>query len=300
MEFNYINELKKSKYKDIKYIKCIIKEKNILNNTEVLYTVKDKSGILDLKSNEFNLKINDVIKFKVNYDGENFRALNFEEILNFKIEDFLPTVNKDINQMFKELEDISKIEFKSKEVIELDKFFFSQQIFVEKFKKAIAGVAEHHAYIGGLLEHTLNVVYLTRILCYRYNCFHKEIAILAAKLHDIGKIYEYNYKNNFYTTLRGAMEGHIVIGITMLEEAFKANPNLYSEDFKTRIKGCIVQHHGKVQYGSPKSPNTEEAFIIHYADYIDATMNKIEDVKKDISLGQWSKYDKRLETNIFF
>ncbi len=95
------------------------------------------------------------------------------------------------------------------------------------------------------------------------------------------------------------MEGHIVIGITMIEEAFKNNPGFYSEDFKSRIKGCIVQHHGKPEYGSPKGPNTEEAFIVHYADYIDATMNKVSKVKDKTIHDTWSDYEKKIETKLF-
>ena len=63
-------------------------------------------------------------------------------------------------------------------------------------------------------------MYLTIMLCERYNCRNKEIAILAAKLHDIGKIYELCYDGPFKYTLRGEMEGHIVIGTEMLDKAF--------------------------------------------------------------------------------
>ena len=99
--------------------------------------------------------------------------------------------------------------------------------------------------------------------------------------------------------MRGEMEGHIVIGITMVEEAFKKNPEIYSEEFIHRIKGCIVQHHGRVEYGSPKAPNTEEAFIVHYADYVDATMNKVWQVKEVTEVGNWSEYDRRIGTRLF-
>jgi len=89
------------------------------------------------------------------------------------------------------------------------------------------------------------------------------------------------------------------MGVTMLEEAFRLGGDIYSEDFKNRIKGCIVQHHGKVKYGSPKTPNTEEAFIVHYADYVDATMNKVSKVKDMTKTDSWSEYDKKIETKLF-
>ena len=142
-------------------------------------------------------------------------------------------------------------------------------------------------------------MYLTIMLCERYNCRNREIAILAAKLHDIGKIYELYYDGPFKYTLRGEMEGHIVIGTEMLDKAFNDNPGFYSDDFIIRMKGCIVQHHGKLEYGSPREMRMEESFILNSADSIDATMNKIEQIKEKTEAGNWSEYDRRIETRLY-
>ena len=69
------------------------------------------------------------------------------------------------------------------------------------------------------------------MLCERYECRRTEIALLAAKLHDIGKIYELYYDGPFKYTLRGEMEGHIVIGVELIDKAIRENPTFYSEDF---------------------------------------------------------------------
>ncbi len=217
----------------------------------------------------------------------------------FLLEDFLPTVDRSIEEIMNEIEEISKDEFKSKECIELNNYFFKDQEFLEKFKRGIGGVSQHHNYIGGLAEHTLNVMYLAKMLCYRYNVRNKELAILAAKLHDIGKTEELSTSGPFTYTLKGEMEGHIVIGVEMLERAFNYNVEAYSEDFKQRVKACIIQHHGKVEYGSPRSPKLEESYVVHYADYIDANMNKIAIVKKDVEENTWSQYDRRIEGKIY-
>ena len=82
----------------------------------------------------------------------------------------------------------------------------------------------------------------------------------------------------------------------MIEKAFNDNPGFYSEDFITRIKGCIVQHHGKLEYGSPRE--IHETFILNSADSIDATMNKIEQ-KRKTEAGSWSEYDRRIETKLY-
>lgn len=270
------------------------------NNNTTAY-IGDNTG--DIKSiipdKEDMLKIGDVILAE-GLVGNVFDITSFEKIENFNMEDYLPTIKTPIEDIINEIEKISKEEFKSKEIIALNDYFFKNEEFLRQFKKSIGGVSQHHNYRGGLAEHTLNVMYIAKTLAYRYDCRNKEIAILAAKLHDIGKIHELFVDGPFSYTLRGEMEGHIVIGVSMLTEAFNANPELYSEEFKERMKGCIVQHHGKVEFGSPKQPNTEEAYIVHYADYIDATLNKISQIKEGMTPGTWSGYERRIEGKLYY
>jgi len=245
-----------------------------------------------------SLKVGDVIEVEGNMTNV-LEVLRFNKVKNFIIENFLRSVDRPIEEIMYEIDMISKEEFKSREVVALNKYFFENTEFLNKFKKGIGGMIQHHNYLGGLAEHTLNTMYLAKTMAYRYNCRYKDIAILGAKLHDIGKIEEYNINGPFSVTMKGEMEGHIVIGVSMLENAFKEGGDIYSEDFKMRIKSCIVQHHGKMEYGSPKTPKTEEAFIVHFADYIDAVMNKIEQIKDITEANNWSEYDRRIGTRLY-
>lgn len=275
-------------------------KKLFIEDNKLFAIVGDKSGSLKaaipLQRDELN--VGDVISIRAK-KAHLLEVTQYNKEKDFKEEDYIATVKTPIDEIMNEIESISKEEFKSKEIIELNNYFFKNEEFVDLFKKGIAGVSQHHNYRGGLAEHTLNVMYLSRTLAYRYDCRRKEIAILAAKLHDIGKIYEFNINVPFSYTLRGEMEGHIVIGIQMIEEAFNANPWLYSEDFRERIKGCITQHHGKLEFGSPRSMNMEESYIVHFADYVDATMNKINQIKEKTELNTWSEYDRRLENKLY-
>lgn len=70
-------------------------------------------------------------------------------------------------------------------------------------------------------------------------------------------------------------------GVQMLDREFKESKFVYSEDFIRRIKGFIIQHHGKIEYGSPKSANMEESYILNFADSVDATLNRINIIKED-------------------
>ncbi|KXZ39759.1 3'-5' exoribonuclease [Alkalithermobacter thermoalcaliphilus JW-YL-7 = DSM 7308] len=275
-------------------MKIVIEDKD-----EIVAFLGDKTG--DIKAvmpNKETVKVGDILKVNA-VKEEILKISDFTRIDKFEIKEYLPVVNKSIDKIMDEIDLISKQEFKSEEAKCLDNYFFGNESFVEKFKSGIAGLRQHHNYIGGLAEHTLNVMYLAKTLSYRYDIRYKEIAILASKLHDIGKIIEYNTQGPFTTTLEGDLKGHIVIGSMMIEEAFKSNPSLYSDEFKNRILACIIQHHGKVEYGSPKAANTEESFIVHYADYVDANLNKIEQIRNITEKNTWSEYDRRIGTRLY-
>ncbi|EJE7236522.1 HD domain-containing protein [Clostridium botulinum] len=293
----YIKEVKPGEKINSQFM---ILKKIYKDGDSIIAYIGDRTGDIKVKilDKKAVLDAGDVIECSFIFSN-NSEILNFKKIDKFLLEDFLPTVDRPIEEIMNEIEEISKDEFKSKECIELNNYFFKDQEFLEKFKRGIGGVSQHHNYIGGLAEHTLNVMYLAKMLCYRYNVKNKELAILAAKLHDIGKTEELSTSGPFTYTLKGEMEGHIVIGVEMLQRAFNYNVKAYSEDFKQRVKACIIQHHGKVEYGSPRSPKLEERYVVHYADYIDANMNKIAIVKKDVKENTWSQYDRRIEGKIY-
>lgn len=275
-------------FKDENKIVCILGDKT----EEMKVTMQHREENLKNISEGTILEIDG--KKDGNIDIKNFKILN-----EYNIDEFLKSVDRPIDDIMKEIEYYTNEYVVSEEGKALNDYFFKDSEFLEMFKRGIGGVSMHHNYIGGLAEHTLNVMYLSITLSERYNCRNKEIAVLGAKLHDIGKIYELYYDGPFKYTLRGEMEGHIVIGVQMLNEAINSNRDIYSEDFIRRIKGCIVQHHGKLEYGSPRELKLEEAFIINYADSIDATMNKIARLKLETEENSWSEYDRRLETKLY-
>jgi 3'-5' exoribonuclease len=267
---------------------------------KIVCILADKTG--EIKANMPNKK-DEILEGKVlqieGIKDNNLDVKSYEFITNYDSSDYLPTVNRPIKDIMDEIDFYTNKYIISREAKALDEYFFKDNEFLDKFKRGIGGVSMHHNYIGGLAEHTLNVMHLTIMLCEKYDCRRTETAVIAAKLHDIGKIYELYYDGPFKYTLRGEMEGHIVIGVEMIDKAIMKEPSLYSDDFIARIKGCVVQHHGKLEYGSPREMRMEEAFIINYADSIDATMNKIYQIKRITESGNWSEYDRRIETRLY-
>ncbi|MCB2308682.1 3'-5' exoribonuclease YhaM family protein [Clostridium estertheticum] len=272
-------------FKDASKFVCILVDKS----GEVKANIPSKNGDITEGS------VIEVEGFK----DKNLDVKKYKFILDYNLSDYLPTVKRPIEDIMNEMDTLTNKYIISNEGKALNDYFFKNELFLDKFQRGIGGVSMHHNYIGGLAEHTLNVMYLTATLCERYECKRTEIAVLAAKLHDIGKIYELYYDGPFKYTLRGEMEGHIVIGVELLDRAIRENESLYSEDFITRIKGCLVQHHGKPEFGSPRGMKMEESFIVNFADSTDATMNKISQMKDKTEPGNWSDYDRRIDTKLY-
>jgi len=294
---NFLSDMKSGKTTKISLMvmKIIFKDSD-----KVVCILADKSGEIkaNIPSKNGDIKEGIVIDIEGIKDGK-LDVKKYEFISDYEISDYLPTLNRSIEEIMEEIELYTDKYVISREGKALNDYFFKDEEFLDKFKRGIGGVSMHHNYIGGLAEHTLNVMYLTIMLCERYDCRRIETAMLGAKLHDIGKIYELYYDGPFKYTLRGEMEGHIVIGVGLIDNAIRENNSFYSEDFVARIKGCVVQHHGKLEYGSPRDMKMEESFIVNYADSIDATMNKISQIKDKTESGNWSEYDRRIETKLY-
>jgi 3'-5' exoribonuclease len=296
-KLNFLSDLKSGN--NIK-ISLMVMKIIFKDSDKVVCILADKSG--EIKTN-IPSKKNDITEGTVieieGIKDRNLDVKKYELISDYKLSDYLPMVKRPIEEIMQEIELYTNKYIISREGKALNDYFFKDEIFLDKFKRGIGGVSMHHNYIGGLAEHTLNVIYLTAMLCERYECRRIEIAVLAAKLHDIGKVYELYYDGPFKYTIRGEMEGHIVIGVELVDKAIREKPGFYSEDFVSRIKGCIVQHHGKFEYGSPREMKMEESFIVNYADTIDATMNKISQLKDKTQPGNWSEFDRRIETKLY-
>lgn len=291
--------LKDTKISSKVQLRLMVMKKLYREGNKTGYILGDKTGdIKALLDNGIKLQIGQVIDVWGTREF-NLEITKFSEVDQFDIEDYLPTLKRPINEVMDEMDKLTSEVIVSEEALSLNDYFFKDEKFLAQFKKGIGGVSMHHNYIGGLAEHTLNVMYLTKFFCERYESRKLEVAVLSAKLHDIGKIYELDYNGPFRYTLRGEMEGHIVIGVEMIDEALRDKPQLYSEDFVMRVKGCVVQHHGKLEFGSPREMKMEEAFALNFADSVDATMNKIGQIRENTNENQWSEYDRRIETRLY-
>ncbi len=273
--------------------------------------LQDKSGTIDGKIwnlssagiREFEMKDYVCVKGDVTVFN-NAPQLNIAEIRvadegTYAESDFLPTSEKDIEEMYAELTGLlGKVTNPYLKAL-AKKFFVDDMDFVKEFKRHSAAKRVHHGFVGGLLEHTLGVVKISNTLADNYPYLNRDLLITAAAFHDVGKVYELSsFPDNDYTD-DGQLLGHIVMGCEIIGNAVRDIEG-FPPVIERELKHCIVAHHGEFEYGSPKKPALAEALALHYADDLDA---KLETFKEALNTpaaqnGEWTGFNRMLDSNI--
>ncbi len=177
--------------------------------------------------------------------------------------------------------------------------YLADESLMTNLASAAAAVANHHAYPGGLLRHTLDMMELSRLIAPRYPQLDGDLLMLGAFLHDLGKIDELSGGGTVSYTDRGQLVGHIVIGVQMLAEKIAAvdsgrdNSDGFPVQLRLLLEHMIVSHHGQLEFGSPKLPVTLEAVALHHIDNLDAKLASYTSViESDVAGdGNWTNYN---------
>ncbi len=185
-------------------------------------------------------------------------------------EDFLPVSERDLTKMKEELknhiDDIQNPFLK-----ELINLILSGSNY-EKYIRVPAGKAWHHAYIHGLLEHTLEIVRICKLVCEFHPELDKDLMTTAAILHDFGKVEELTFETNFNYTDKGKLVGHIVIAAIEIEKTACSIDN-FPTDLKNKLLHLVLSHQGKLEFASPVEPKMPEAIALYQADELSAKTN---------------------------
>jgi 3'-5' exoribonuclease len=222
------------------------------------------------------------------------KVLNDEE---YNSNDFVRKSSRNIDEMFSEL--ISIINSLSSEEVKIFlKGIFESNI-GELFKKCPGGISIHHNWVGGLVEHTLEVVKYCETAISINPKLDRDLLLTGAFLHDIGKIEELEVTSRIKGTIKGQFLGHLLIGLIFVSN--KLEESDLNELFKEKLLHLIESHHGKLEYGSPKIPMIPEACVLFYADELSAKtaqmINNIEMNKDTTEDDFW--YDYKSGNNIF-
>jgi 3'-5' exoribonuclease len=167
------------------------------------------------------------------------------------------------------------------------RLIFEDPEFLERFCTAPAAKHYHHAYLGGLLEHTVTVAELCDHISQQYARIDRDLLITAALLHDVGKVKELTYERSIDYSDAGRFLGHVILGVTLVTERAAQFPNLPEAKLQ-QLLHAIVSHHGELEWGSPKRPKTLEALIIHHVDNLDAKVKGFLEIVEGSRDAEWT------------
>ncbi len=210
----------------------------------------------------------------------------------FDIGDFVARASRDVDQMMSLLNaHVRKVQNKHLQALLAQ--FFSDEEFVARFKAAPASMWLHCNWVGGLVEHTLNVVEICEFLAKQYPKLDRDLMLTGALLHDVGKLEEYEVSTNIDVSEDGMLRGHIIIGAEMVSRACEKVEGM-PKNLRLKVLHLILASHGQPEFGSPKRPQFPEAVAVHFADDADAKLEQFIAAKEGAETEDPWLYNKRL------
>lgn len=181
----------------------------------------------------------------------------------YNASDFVKSAKKDIEILYsKLLESIGSVENPKLKGLLLDIFKNPEK--EKKFKSHPGAIEIHHDWVGGLLEHTLEVLEYCKLSLEHFPSLNKDLLIAGALLHDIGKLDEISVTSRIKGTNKGQLIGHLALSLAFISK--KCDEVGLDEGMKDKLLHIIVSHHGKPEFGSPKEPMFPEAVVVYYSD----------------------------------
>jgi len=251
------------------------------------FTLSDKTGTITgrMFSNEKTEEVYDSIdvgsvcqiigrvdEFPRGSGSLNIRVIRIQECLEdeYDLNDFMRVSKKDRDELISEIKDTIEM-IKTDDLKDLLNAFFSDEEFVREFYRSPSAKIYHHNYIGGLLEHTVEVLQICKKTCKIFPELDKDLLYTGAILHDVGKLRAYNYdKLSIEISEEGYLLDHLYISCEMIKE--KINEIEMPQKLINKLLHLVLSHHGDVTtgWGSPVNPKIPEAVALHHADNLDA------------------------------
>jgi 3'-5' exoribonuclease len=221
-----------------------------------------------------------------------------------ELADFMPQTEQDVSKLLERLRSIL-LRLSDPHLRALAECFLMDEAFVRDFCKVPAGVRNHHAYLGGLLEHVVTLLDGADRLLPLYPELDRDLLLTGIFLHDVGKVRELGYARTFSYTDEGQLIGHIVIGVEMLNEKAARVADLTGEPFPPelllRLKHMILSHHGSYEFGSPRLPMTPEAIALTCLDNFDAKVHAFtREIREDRNQDSaWTPFNQSTQRRLY-
>ncbi len=245
----------------------------------VYWGSKDEKGVKDIYD---SIKSDSVVRIEGKVSSYNDKLqlttnAPFKiEVLNeeqYEKEDFVKPSKKDLEKLYSELMDsINLVE--NEKIKNLLNSIFKDPIIVRKFKEHPGAIEIHHNWIGGLLEHTLEVLKYSQLTLQQFPMLDKDLLIAGSLLHDIGKLDELEITSRIKGTNLGQLTGHLVLGLIYVAKKIDEIED-FDKEIKDKILHILTSHHGKNEFGSPKEPMFPEALAIYYADELSSKISEM-------------------------
>ncbi len=273
--------------------------------------LSDRSGVIGAKlwdnveKYSGTFQTDDYVKVKgqvTEYKGQlqiTVSAVSQADSAGINEAEMLPHTAKDTNELLNRLKEVLGT-LTDAHLRKLVGLFLEDSSFVAAFKRSPAATSFHHAYIGGLLEHTVLLLNLALRILPEYKELNHDLLVAGIFLHDIGKTQEMSRVRGFHFTDEGRLLGHVYIGAEMVESRAKGIVG-FPQNLLAALKHMILSHHGQLEWGSPVRPCMMEAIALHYLDNLDAKMNAfVTEVQKTREPERrWTEWSRMFERELY-
>ncbi|MDR3111287.1 MAG: HD domain-containing protein [Planctomycetaceae bacterium] len=317
MAHQYINQLRDTGQVDSIYVisdKQLRPNKN--GNLYLQYIVRDKTG--SMSGRLWN--ITDTAQCNVE-NGDYVRVVgavqNFQgalQLITKKIikvdpatvneEDYVTASHINIPHLRSRLKELTRT-INDHELLSLADCIILDEELMKQFCMTPAGVKLHHAYEGGLLEHTVTMMEVADRVASLYPILNRDMLLVGVFLHDIGKIREMTSGNEMVYTSQGQILGHPFLGVEILYEYIQKVEQLLGEPFDAEkamlLKHLLISHHGSYENNAARLPMTLEAIALHYIDSLDSKIAEFSKyIADDPNVGaSWTNYIPGIDRKLY-
>lgn len=284
------------------YIKAFVSDASgqlvarMWNTTREIFNWLPDSGFIKVRGRIENYQSN--LQFIIESVGPAMEG-------TYDIEDLVAHTKKNIPEMFAKVRELLGA-IQNRHLKALIDAYLDDGCLMENFRKAPAAMSFHHAYLGGLLEHTLNAMQVAEAVIPFYPGLNRDMVLAGIFLHDIAKTWELSYNCAFGYTDSGHLVGHIVKSAIWVEQKAREAAAKLGEAIPQAIvdvmQHIILSHHGTHEFGSPRLPSTPEALAVHAIENMDAKLMMSLGATRDTAEsaeGNWTEYMKAFSGKLY-
>ena len=282
------------------YIKAFVGDKTqqvtarMWNATQELFKALPDSGFVHVRGRVENYQNNlQVILDHLSPPAEG----------SYRLDDLMPCTKKDVGQMFARLTELCD-SIQNTQLHAVVKAFTDDAGLMANFRRAPAAQSFHHAFIGGLLEHTLNAMEVVNAVSPFYPTLNRDLVLAGVFLHDLAKTWELKYETAFGYTDGGQLIGHIVKIALWLEDKAKVAGDALGtpvgRELIDVLQHIVLSHHGEPEFGAAKVPATPEAIAVHEIENMDAKLTMALTATRDgDAQSPWTEYMKAFGVRMY-